>query len=196
MALQSHQLSVFGLLLLQFLPKASGSCSTASSTFENSVLMSDQSIMDDLIRDIFEEPEEEARFFNYNRHAALNTSVAFTLPVFTFMLPGSQKIPETAIKNNNSFGVLAFAALYLLAGIGVVVYGMTQTGSAKRSTARANFEEMNHFDNPILNTVYNAIYMLPEALNIESCTKLSICEAHADPQYYGILSWPIRLLVP
>lgn len=152
--------------------------------------------MDDSIQDLFEEPlEEEARLFNYDRGAAFNTSVAFTIPLFSFTLPGAQETADTGIEGN-SFGVLAFVALFLLGGLGVAIYTTSQGGNVDGTPLPRKFGAEDYLDNPLLTRIYDAIFELPEALDVDSCVKLSICAAHAEPLHYGVLSWPIRLLVP
>ena len=61
-------------------------------------------------------PQESARFFlNYDKGAAFNTSVAFTIPHFSFSLPGAGDTQEAGL-DLQSFGALAFIALFLLGG--------------------------------------------------------------------------------
>ncbi|KAL7632862.1 UNVERIFIED_CONTAM: hypothetical protein RMT77_016859 [Armadillidium vulgare] len=166
-----------------------------SSTLQEDILKQEE--MDKSVHDILDEPlEEEGRlFFNFDRGAAFNTSVAFTIPLFSFTLPGAAETAATGL-DANSFGVLAFVALFLLGGLGVSIYTTSQGGNEDGVEVLRGFGETNYFNNRLLNRVYDSLFELPEVLNVESCTQLCICSAHAEPERYGILAWPIRILVP
>ncbi|XP_068207333.1 uncharacterized protein [Palaemon carinicauda] len=152
--------------------------------------------MEDTVKDLYDAPSErQARFFlNYDKAAAFNTSVAFTIPLFSFTLPGASDTSAAGL-DLQAFGALAFVALFLLGGLGVAIYTTTQAGSFN---AR-EFDSSNGqtYQESILTTlVTESLAGLPNVVDTESCAQLAVCGAHADPSRYGLLAWPVRFLVP
>ena len=150
--------------------------------------------IEDSVNDLLQESygEEEGRIFNYDRGAAFNTSVAFTIPLFSFTLPGAADATNQGL-DGNTFGVLAFIAVFLIGGLGVAIYTTTQGGNSGARSFNANEK---YFDSILLNSIFRSLEGLPEALSVNSCSKLSVCEAHAEPEKYGLLSWPFKLFIP
>ena len=149
---------------------------------------------EEAIRDLLDTTagEEEGRIFNYDRGAAFNTSVAFTIPLFSFTLPGAADASAQGL-DGNTFGVLAFVAIFLIGGLGVAIYTTSQGGNA--NAGRSFNADERYFDNNVLNTVLRSIEELPDALSVDSCSKLSVCEAFYSPEKYGILSLPFKMFV-
>jgi len=70
--------------------------------------------------------DRQARlFYNFDRGSAFNTSVAFTIPLFSFLLPGAGDISADGV-DGSVFGTMAFVSLFLLGGLGVAIYTTTQ----------------------------------------------------------------------
>jgi len=144
--------------------------------------------MEDTIRDLYDGPDEsEGRFFlNYDQAAAFNTSVAFTIPLFSFTLPGAST--TTTGLDKQSFGAMAFVALFLLGGLGVAIYTTTAT------TARSMGDDE---DQSLLTTlISNSLGGIPNIIDTDSCAKLTICGAYQDSTKYGLLALPLKYLVP
>ncbi|CAL4066702.1 unnamed protein product [Meganyctiphanes norvegica] len=145
--------------------------------------------MEDTIRDLYDGPDEsEGRFFlNYDQAAAFNTSVAFTIPLFSFTLPGASS--TTTGLDKQSFGAMAFVALFLLGGLGVAIYTTTGTGAGGRS--------MDDEDQSLLTSlITNSLGGLPNVIDTDSCAKLAVCGAYQDSSKYGLFALPLKFLVP
>ncbi|XP_066951645.1 uncharacterized protein [Macrobrachium rosenbergii] len=154
--------------------------------------------MEDTVKDLYDAPpERQARFFlNYDKAAAFNTSVAFTIPLFSFTLPGASDTSAAGM-DLQAFGALAFVALFLLGGLGVAIYTTTQAGSFGSGRDFVSSREETSQQESILTTlVTESLAGLPNVVDTESCAQLAVCGAHADPSKYGLLAWPVRFLVP
>jgi len=139
------------------------------------------------IADLYDGPDaSEGRFFlNYDQAAAFNTSVAFTIPLFSFTLPGAGS--TTTGLDKQSFGAMAFVALFLLGGLGVAIY--TTTAATGRS--------MEDEDQSLLTSlVANSLGGLPNVIDTNSCAKLAVCGAYQDSAKYGLLALPLKYIVP
>lgn len=149
--------------------------------------------MEDTIKDLYEEPPEgqQGRFFlNYDQSTAFNTSVAFTIPLFSFTLPGAGEFTAAGL-TLQSFGALTFVALFLLGGLGVAIYTTSQG-----ATGRGRSEENIVHDSTLTSLVTESLSLLPSVVDTRSCAKLTICEAYADSDRYSFLAWPIKFIVP
>ncbi|XP_069952193.1 uncharacterized protein [Cherax quadricarinatus] len=149
--------------------------------------------MEDTIKDIYEESPkgQQGRFFmNYDQSIAFNTSVAFTLPLFTFILPGAADFAAAGY-NSQSFGALTFIALFLLGMLGLSIYTISQEDIARESSGGLDFQE-----SVWNNLVTESLSFLPSMMDMKSCSRLAICSAHEDSARYGFLAWPVRVLMP
>ncbi|XP_069172733.1 uncharacterized protein [Procambarus clarkii] len=133
---------------------------------------------------------QEGRFFiNYDQSTAFNTSVAFTIPLFSFTLPGAGEFTAAGL-SSQSFGGLAFIALFLLGGLGVAIY-TTSHGSFGRQNDDAEYNQ----EAPLTRLVLQSVMGLPNVVDTRSCSSLAICSAYADRERYGLLAWLLRFLV-
>ncbi|XP_042228633.1 uncharacterized protein LOC121870756 [Homarus americanus] len=150
--------------------------------------------MKDTIKDLYEAPPEGQQgrlFLNYDQAAAFNTSVAFTIPLFSFTLPGAGDTTAAGL-DTQSFGAIAFIALFLLGGLGVAIYTTSQG-----ATGRQFFEGQSDLQESLLaKIVTESLAGLPNVIDTRSCAQLAICGAYAESSRYGFLAWPVRLLVP
>lgn len=146
------------------------------------------SMMEETIKDLYSGPDEsEGRFFlNYDQAAAFNTSVAFTIPLFSFTLPGAGS--TTTGLDKQSFGAMAFVALFLLGGLGVAIYTTTA------ATGRSMDEDEDQYMLPA--AVTSAISALPNVVDTDMCAKLAVCGAYQDSAKYGYLSYVLQYIVP
>ncbi|XP_071550738.1 uncharacterized protein [Panulirus ornatus] len=149
--------------------------------------------MEDTIKDLYDAPQgQQGRFFlNYDQSAAFNTSVAFTIPLFSFTLPGAADSAAAGL-DSESFGALAFIALFMLGGLGVAIY----TTSQGAIDGRENSDGQVNQDSLLARLVAESLSSLPNVVDTESCARLAICGAYAEPARYGLLAWPVRFLVP
>ncbi|XP_050730074.1 uncharacterized protein LOC127005336 isoform X3 [Eriocheir sinensis] len=152
--------------------------------------------MEDTVKDLYAEPPvgQQGRFFlNYDQAAAFNTSVAFTIPLFSFTLPGASDTSAAGM-NPQAFGAIAFVALFLLGGLGVSIYTTSQGavgGGRQHSDGGSSYHES------LLAWLLNdSLYGLPNIVDTGSCARLAVCGAYAEPQRYGLFALPIRFLVP
>jgi len=74
-------------------------------------------------------------FYNFDRGSAFNTSVAFTIPLFSFSLPGSGDVTDGL--DGTVFGTMAFVSLFLLGGLGVAIYTTTQGAIGDTAAGRS-----------------------------------------------------------
>ena len=151
--------------------------------------------MEETVKDLYDPPEVEPRFFfKYDQSAAFNTSVAFTIPLFSFTLPGAGDTSAAGL-DPQAFGTLAFVALFLLGGLGVAIYTTTQGGVGRRDFSYDSWEDVRVLEH-LSNFIQDSVYSLPEVLDVKSCAKLAVCGAHADYEKYGYLALPIKLWAP
>lgn len=151
--------------------------------------------MEDTVKDLYEEPPvgQQGRFFlNYDQAAAFNTSVAFTIPLFSFTLPGASDTSAAGM-DAQSFGAIAFIALFLLGGLGVSIYTTSQgaVGGGRQHTDEESFQDWL-----LARLVTDSLYGFPNIVDTGSCARLAVCGAYAEPQRYGLFALPIRFLVP
>ncbi|XP_045589055.1 uncharacterized protein [Procambarus clarkii] len=149
--------------------------------------------MEDTIRDVFEGlPEgQQGRFFIHYDHAkAFNTSIAFTLPFFSFLQPGVSEF-EAAGLNPYSFGILGILSWFMLGAVGVAIYTTGQDTSGRQNSKGQDFQE-----SLLSRLVVESVSRLPDVLYATSCAKQVVCGAHADGAQYGLLALLFRLLVP
>lgn len=151
--------------------------------------------MEDTVKDLYKEPPvgQQGRFFlNYDQAAAFNTSVAFTIPLFSFTLPGASDTSAAGM-DAQSFGAIAFIALFLLGGLGVAIYTTSQgaVGGGRQHTDGESYQE-----SLLARLVSDSLYGLPNIVDTGSCVRLTVCGAYAEPQRYGLFALPIRFLVP
>lgn len=151
--------------------------------------------MEDTVKDLYEAPPvgQQGRFFlNYDQAAAFNTSVAFTIPLFSFTLPGASDTSAAGL-DAQSFGAVAFIALFLLGGLGVAIYTTSQGAIGE---GRQHADGQAHQESLLTRLVTDSLSGLPNIVDIGSCARLAVCGAHAEPQRYGLFSLPIRFLMP
>ncbi|XP_037788355.1 uncharacterized protein LOC119583763 isoform X2 [Penaeus monodon] len=148
--------------------------------------------LEDTVRDLYDAPsEQQARFFlNYDRSAAFNTSVAFTIPLFSFTLPGAGDTSAAGM-DLQSFGALAFIALFLLGGLAVAIYTTTQGGVSKRDLS----DDASYQESLLTALVTESLAGIPNVIDARSCAQLAVCGAYSEPERYGLLAWPIKFLV-
>ncbi|KAK4302634.1 hypothetical protein Pmani_025282 [Petrolisthes manimaculis] len=157
-----------------------------------SVVVEAASKMEDTVKDLYETPPEGQQgrlFLNYDQASAFNTSVAFTIPLFSFTLPGAADATAAGL-DSQSFGALAFIALFLLGGLGVAIYTTSQGSTARQADGTMHQESI------LTRLVTESLTGLPNIVDTGSCARLAVCGAHAEPQRYGLLAWPIKFLVP
>lgn len=150
--------------------------------------------MEDTIKDLYDAPQgQQGRLFlNYDQSAAFNTSVAFTIPLFSFTLPGAADSAAAGI-DSESFGAMAFIAIFLLGGLGVAIY---TTSQGAVDDGRENLDGQVNQDSLLARLVAESLSVLPNVVDTGSCARLAVCGAYAEPARYGLLAWPVRFLVP
>ncbi|XP_045110393.1 uncharacterized protein LOC123504136 [Portunus trituberculatus] len=151
--------------------------------------------MEDTVKDLYEAPpvgEQGRLFLNYDQAAAFNTSVAFTIPLFSFTLPGASDTSAAGL-DAQSFGAVAFIALFLLGGLAVAIY---TTSQGAVGGGRHYADEKAHEESLLTRLVTDSLSGLPNVVDIGSCARLAVCGAHAEPQRYGLFALPIRFLMP
>lgn len=151
--------------------------------------------MEDTIKDLYEAPPQgqEGRFFlNYDQAAAFNTSVAFTIPLFSFTLPGAGDATAAGL-DAQSFGALAFIALFMLGGLAVAIYTTSQGATGRDYHTESSSLYPDSF---LTRLVTESLAGLPNVVDTASCAQLAVCGAYADSARYGFLAWPIKFLVP
>jgi len=149
--------------------------------------------------DLEDEPEYRALFASGDMANAFNTSIAFTIPLFSFTLPqgGEGSIFQTL--ESQAVTVLATLAFLVLGSIAILpsLYSLFGLSTSGRS--------YNGMDNEIggeggiaeyiVSFIENSLDNLPNT-NGEDCVKRSICEAHDEPQKYGFLALPFQIFFP
>lgn len=156
------------------------------------VVVEAASKMEDTVKDLYETPPEGQQgrlWLNYDQAAAFNTSVAFTIPLFSFTLPGAADSTAAGL-DSQSFGALAFIALFLLGGLGVAIYTTSQGSTARQADGSMDQESI------LTRLVTESLMGLPNIVDAGSCARQAVCTAHAEPQRYGLLALPIKLLIP
>lgn len=148
--------------------------------------------MEDTVKDLYDTPPEGQQgrlFLGYDQAAAFNTSVAFTIPLFSFTLPGAADSTAAGL-DSQSFGALAFIALFMLGGLGVAIYTTSQGSTARQADGSMDQESI------LTRLVTESLMGLPNIVDAGSCARQAVCAAHAEPQRYGLLALPIKLLIP
>ncbi|KAF2366434.1 hypothetical protein FHG87_002791 [Trinorchestia longiramus] len=161
--------------------------------------------MEDSVADILEpvKGERQARlFYNFDRGSAFNTSVAFTIPLFSFTLPGAGDVTDDGV-DGNVFGTLAFVSLFLLGGLAVAIYTTTQGAVGEEGGSAGRYFKSTFPGSQFLGdssalpaAVYSAIEGFGEALDVASCSRLATCEAYTDQHVNSLLSLPFRAYTP
>ncbi|XP_069172591.1 uncharacterized protein [Procambarus clarkii] len=134
---------------------------------------------------------QEGRFFSYDKVTPFNASLSFTIPLFSFTLPGANDFTASGL-STQSFAYLTFISLFLLGAFGVAVY--TATHKAWLPGGREDSEAKYLQDSFLTNRVVESVLELPKVVDTRSCASLAICGAYADRHTYGYLAWPIRFL--
>ena len=118
-----------------------------------------------------------------------NTTLAFTIPLFSFSLPDR----ATAGKEYTKQAALSLIGLALVGGIAVVPYVWQASKGSKGvktwlSSSRANNDA--EVSSSVLAMVAKVGSMV--GLDPQTCVQRSICETYRRPERYGYLTLPVR----
>ncbi|XP_069172592.1 uncharacterized protein [Procambarus clarkii] len=131
--------------------------------------------------------DEVRSFLQYNDKPDFNSSVAFTIPLFTFTMPGAGDFTAIGL-SSQSFGVMTFLSLLLLGLLSVAAYNAYR----KHPFAR-EFSDSDDF--LLTRMVLESFSDLPGVVDTRACANLGVCGAYAERDRYGMIAWPIRFLV-
>ncbi|KAI9559084.1 hypothetical protein GHT06_015873 [Daphnia sinensis] len=117
-----------------------------------------------------------------------NTTLAFTIPLFSFSLPDR----ATAGKDYTKQAALSLFGLAIVGGIAIMPYVWTARSALGKKTvveteARAKKDEVASSILPLLNNVASFA-----GLDAKTCVQRSVCETYRNPERYGYLVLPIR----
>ncbi|XP_057368704.1 uncharacterized protein LOC130689777 [Daphnia carinata] len=117
-----------------------------------------------------------------------NTTLAFTIPLFSFSLPDR----ATAGKDYTKQAALSLFGLAIVGGIAIMPYVWTARSALGKKTvveteARAKKDDMASSILPMLNNVASFA-----GLDAKTCVQRSVCETYRNPERYGYLVLPIR----
>lgn len=146
--------------------------------------------MEDTIKDLYEAPPEGQKgrlFVNFNQAVAYNTSIAFTMPLFTYALPGVEEFTAAGY-TASSFGALAWTGLFLMTSMGISLYTTSQD-----TYNRAYSDSQDSF---LTRVILDSVSGLPNVLDTSTCASLAICSAYGDVDKYGYLSWAVKFFAP
>jgi len=112
-----------------------------------------------------------------------DTTLAFTIPLFSFTLPERQDLVEN--KDYTKQAALSLLGLGLVGGLAVIPYIFAAVGRAGADSAEGRDDSSSAI------SMVNQLASLT-GLNHQECVSRSICEIYRKPERYGILVLPLR----
>jgi hypothetical protein len=112
-----------------------------------------------------------------------DTSLAFSVPLFSFTMPGYRQYPDST--DLVSQAAIALGSLGLLGTVAYFPFYLGLDGSTMVGRSGGAME-----------TVAGYAESFSRAFGLEDCGQMAICDAHANYRDYGILALPIILLFP
>ncbi|CAL8091138.1 unnamed protein product [Orchesella dallaii] len=133
------------------------------------------------------------------RRRLFNTSVALTVPLFSFTLPQRAAEGSTVdLANQAIFGLFALLVVMLVFTVPVLFTGIRPF----QLDGRSNQEDTSQ---NILNNLMNSEHLInlmgadmrnKIGLNPDECLQKSICDAHRHPKKYGLFALPFQIFFP
>lgn len=128
----------------------------------------------------------------------LNTSIAFTSPLFSFQLPSTSSTEEGTIKMANQiiFGMFALLTTVLVYALPVLL-----TGQRFNPNARSNEDEgiIGNIlkSEPLARLLKEGVHK-EIGLEPEKCMQKTICQAHRSPRNkeFGMMALPFQMFYP
>lgn len=129
-----------------------------------------------------------------------NTSVALTVPLFSFTLPQRASQGSTVdLANQAIFGLFALLVTMLVFTVPVLFTGVRPTVVNGRNAEGGTQGILNHLmsSTPIFNLM-GADLQHKIGLDSTKCLQKTICEAHRSPRnkHYGLLALPFQIFFP
>ncbi|XP_018009953.1 uncharacterized protein LOC108667440 [Hyalella azteca] len=137
------------------------------------------------------------QFILYNRAAAFNWTVAFTVPLIAFTLPGAGDTRHDW-EDNSVFGTLVFSQLFMVASLVIALYTTTVGEIGEEAPLQPLGRAFRTLGDSraLSEAVHGALEELADALEVKSCTHLATCEAYTDLHANSLLSLPFRAYTP
>lgn len=131
-----------------------------------------------------------------------NTSVALTVPLFSFTLPQRAAEGSTVdLANQAIFGLFALLTTMMVFAVPVLFTGIRPFDVYGRSMQEDSNQDI--LDNLIKNSnPSNTINIMGTdlqnkiGLNPDECLKKTICDAHKSPKKYGLFALPFQMFYP
>ncbi len=129
-----------------------------------------------------------------------NTSVALTVPMFSFTLPQRAAEGSTVdLANQAIFGLFALLTTMLVFAVPVLFTGIRPFDVYGRSM-KDNDQSQNILNN-LLNSEHTINLMGTDTqnkigINPEECLQKTICDAHRHPKKFGLFGLPFQIFFP
>lgn len=130
-----------------------------------------------------------------------NTSVALTVPMFSFTLPQRAAEGSTVdLANQAIFGLFALLTTMLVFAVPVLFTGIRPFDVYGRSM-KDNDESQNILNNLLKNSEHTVNLMGADmknkiGINPEECLQKTICDAHRHPKKFGLFGLPFQIFFP
>ena len=130
----------------------------------------------------FQFSDDSKRSFGNGAPGQYDTSLAFSVPLFSYTMPGYRENPSNT--DLVAQAALALGGLGLLATVAYIPFYIGLDGSTVVGRSGP------------LETMAGLADSWSRAFGMEECGQMAICDAHANYRDYGILALPILLLFP
>ncbi|XP_046456963.1 uncharacterized protein LOC124204020 [Daphnia pulex] len=116
-----------------------------------------------------------------------NTTLAFTIPLFSFSLPDR----ATAGKDYTKQAALSLFGLAIVGGIAIMPYvWAARSPLGKKTVVESSRAKKDEISSSILPMIANVASLA--GLDAKTCVQRSVCETYRNPERYGYLVFPVR----
>ncbi|CAG7822156.1 unnamed protein product, partial [Allacma fusca] len=130
------------------------------------------------------------------RRRLFNTSVALTVPLFSFTLPNRGSEGSTVdLANQAIFGLFSLLVVVMVFTVPILFTGTRPQDLTGRSSDKGGILNQLMTSHKAFNFM-GADFTNQIGIDTEKCLQKTICEAHRHPDRYGLLSLPFQMFFP